>query len=122
MARGVSDFYKDDLIFGIIAIVFGILFMIFRNEFFYMLKLAIGVYIILGAVKNIYLAWKVRKYELNSWILMLIISAVMLVIGIFGIVKKGFFVNLYASMIISYAVLDIIDNVIFILRAKKIFE
>ena len=122
IAKGVSEFYKDDLIFGIMALVLGISFILFKDSILWMLRLSIGLYVVLSALKNIYLAIKVKKCDLKEWIPMFVISVVMLVIGIVIIVKKGAIINLCAMVMIAYAVLDIINNVILLIKAKEIFK
>lgn len=122
MAKGVSEFYKDDLIFGIVAIVLGIVLIVFKDSLFWMLRLSIGLYVVLSAIKNIYLAIKVRKYNLKEWIPMIVLSLIMLVVGIMIIARKGLLINLCAYVMIAFAVLDIINNIIFIIGSKEIFD
>lgn len=122
MARGVSDFYKEDIIFGMASILIGILVILLRNVILNMFSIGVAIYIIYGAIKYIDIAIKLKKLDLNQWIFMLLISIVMLAFGIAILFNKRILVATCAIFIIIYSILDLIENIIFIKISKEIFE
>ncbi len=88
MARGLSDFYKEDLIFGIASILIGIILIIFRNMIANMFRIGVAIYIIYGAIKYIDIAIKLKKLDLKPWIAMLLISIVMIIFGMRSIILQ----------------------------------
>lgn len=122
MAKGVSEFYKEDLIFGIISILIGIIIFFAKGMIYWMFNLGIALYIIYGAIEDFVMAIKFKALNMKIWILMAIMA---IVVGIFGIAvlfNKGILINTAAIFIIGYAIIDFIENIIIIKNSKEIFK
>ena len=122
MAKGINEFYRQDLILGIISILIGIIILIAKGMIYWMFNLGIALYIIYGAVEDLVMAIKFKSLNINLWIFMAIMA---LVVGLFGIAvlfNKGMIINVAAIVIIIYAVIDLIENLVIIKNSKEIFE
>lgn len=122
MAKGMSEFYKQDLILGIVSILIGVIILIAKGMIYWMFNLGIALYIIYGAVEDLVMAIKFKSLNINIWIFMAIMA---LVVGLFGIAvlfNKGMIINVSAIVIIIYAVIDLIENLVIIKNSKEIFE
>lgn len=89
IAKGISEFYKDELWFGILSIILGIIFILEKNAVGWIFRISVAVYIIYSAIKNLVVAYKVRKYKIISWIPMAIICTVMFILRNMYIKRHG---------------------------------
>ena len=100
--KGNLDFFNYELIYGIVAILFGILIMTHSNTFASIVRIIIGIWI----------AYVV-----------LILSIISLLAGILVMFSNtSSIVILTAVVMIIYAIADIIDEIIFINNVDKILE
>ncbi len=120
MTKGKNDFYNYDLIYGIMAIVIGIIVMTYMNTIGSIFRIIIGVWIIYTSLIRISLSIKMRKIEGNIWIFSLILAIIMFAGGVYTIVNSGVIVVTMGTIMIIYSVIDIIENVIFMKNIKEI--
>lgn len=118
--RGKYDFYNYDMSFGIIAILIGIVTICFSNEIGRLFGILIGVWIVYSSILRIDLAFKLKTVESNVWIYSLILAIAMLVAGIYVICNSGVIVVTIGVVILIYAILDIIESVMFLGNVNKL--
>lgn len=122
IAKGLSDLYKNELIFGLISILLGFLIIIARSAFGWLINTCIAIFIIYGAIKNLDASIKMKSLDMKLWIAMAIISILMIIFGIYVFLNKNLLVSAYAIYLIIYAVMDIVESILFIVCSKKIFD
>lgn len=115
-----SNSYSYDLAYGIIAIILGIVAMVYHQEIGTIFRILIGLWIIYSSVIRITLSLQLRSAKSKVWIYSLIIALIMLVCGIYTISNAGTIVMAVGIVILIYSILDIIEGVIFLNNLKKI--
>ena len=122
ISKGLSDLYKNELVFGLISILLGFLIIIARNAFGWLINTCIAIFIIYGAVKNLDFSMKMKSLGINMWLAMAVISVLMIIFGIYILLNKNILVSAYAIYLIIYSIMDIVESILFILCSRKIFK
>lgn len=113
ISKGNNDFYNFDLIYGLTAIVIGIITMAYMNIIGSVFRIIIGVWIIYTSFVRINTSLQIKKIGSAAWIWSLILAIIMFVCGLYiVIIPKTIIVTIGITMII-YSVIDILENIIF---------
>ena len=59
---------------------------------------------------------KLKNVAASAWIVSLVLSIIMIIFGLFILFNNGAIITLIGAIMIAYAIIDIIENVIFIRR------
>ena len=121
--KGNQDFFNYELIYGIIAILFGILIMTHSNTFASIVRIIIAIWIAYAALMKINISFKLKSANISAWAVVLILSIISLLAGILVMFSNtSSIVILTAVVMIIYAIADIIDEIIVINNVDKILE
>ena len=121
--KGNLDFFNYELIYGIIAILFGILIMTHSNTFASIVRIIIAIWIAYAALMKINISFKLKSANISAWAIVLIFSIISLLAGILVMFSNtSSIVILTAVVMIIYAIADIIDEIIVINNVDKILE
>lgn len=120
ISRGNNDFYNFDLIYGLTAIVIGIVAMAYMNIIGSVFRIIIGVWIIYTSFISINTSLQLRKMGGTTWIWSLVLAFIMFACGLYTVINPGTIVITIGAIMIVYAVLDIIESIIFMKHVNKI--
>ncbi len=112
--HGKYDFYNNDLLYGIIALVFGVICVILWEQLSNAIGIVVGAWMIYGALVRLNTAIKLHVAGVKEWFYVLLLSMVMLALGIYMIVSVGAVLSVVGWVMIAAAVIGIIDDAIFI--------
>ena len=112
--QGKNDLYNYHLIYGIMAIVIGIVTILYSSTIGMIFRIIIGIWIIYTAAVRASSSFKLRRINSNVWIYTLILSIVMLICGLYIILNTGTIIVTIGVIMVIYAVIDIIENLIFL--------
>ena len=118
--KSKSDLYNYELVYGIMAVIIGIVIMVYSSTISKIFGIKIGMWIVYSSVVRASSALKLKQIKSNIWIYSLVIAVVMLICGLVVIFNTGAIPATIGAIMITYAVLDIIENVIFINNVKKL--
>ena len=120
--KDTYDLYNDELAFGVIAILLGIVMIVCNNMIETLLRILIGLWIVYSGVMRFTLAWKLQKMEIDNkiWGSILVIAIIMLLCGIYIIASPGAIMTTIGIIMILYGVMDIIEEIIFMKNVKNI--
>ncbi len=116
--KGKYDFYNNDLIYGIIAIILGIVTIVFSSTIGSIFRIAIGIWITYSALMRMSLSFKLKALNSRVWIYSLVLSIIMLVFGLYITFNAGAVVLIIGAMMVAYSIMDIIENIIFMRSIK----
>lgn len=108
----IQDIREDNnLVFGIISIVMGVLLLVYPSSLALFISLGIGIWYIVNSVTRIRLAIMLKDVKEVNWVLLLICSILTLIIGIsFLFTPLASAIALTAVsgiMMIAYSIIDI---------------
>ena len=118
--HGKYDFYNNDLLYGIIALVFGIISVVLWEQLGSMIGIIVGAWMIYGALVRMNTAIKLRTAGVKEWFYVLILSMVMLALGIYMVISVKAIFIVVGWVMIAAAVIGILDDMIFIKHLNQI--
>ena len=113
-----GNIYSNDMVYGIMAIVVGIIIMVFSGTIGAIFRIVIGIWIIYTSLINIISAVKLKELNSKNWIPTLVIAILMLACGIFVIATSGVIVATVGVFIVIYSVMDIIETLVLLKDLK----
>lgn len=120
-ARGKQDLYNYHLVYGMMAIIIGIITITYSGTILGVFRIIIGIWIIYSALVRATTALKLRNLESKLWLYSLIISVAILICGIYMIVNSGAIIVTIGVAILIYAIMDFIENILFLKNTKNMF-
>ena len=115
-----NDFFNYDLIYGLTAIVIGIVAMAYMNIIGSVFRIIIGVWIIYTAFVRINSAIQIKRIGSKAWIFGLILAVLMLICGLYVIIYSNAIIVTIGAIMVVYSVMDIIESIIFMRNINKI--
>ena len=121
LAKGKYDLFNHEIIYGIMAIVIGIVTMVYSSTIGSIFRIVVGVWIIYSSLIRINTAMKLRNIKSNVWGYSLILALIMLICGLYVTINSGAVMVIIGAMMVAYAVIDIVEDIIFMRNVKEIF-
>ena len=118
--KGQYDFYNNDIAYGVIAIVLGIVTICYSTQIGAIFRIIIGLWIVYSAILRINLSIKLKTIDSNVWIYSLIIALIMAFCGIFIICNSGAVIVTLGIVVVIYSVLDAIESIMFLNNVSKL--
>lgn len=120
--HGKYDFYNNDLLYGIIALVFGVLSVVLWEQFSNVIGIVVGAWMIYGALVRMNSAIKLHASGVKDWFYVMLLSLVMLALGVYMVISVGAVLAVVGWVMIAAAVVGIIDDFVFMKNIDAIAE
>lgn len=118
--RGNDDFYNFDLIYGLTAIVIGIVTIAYMNVIGSIFRIIIGVWIIYTSFVRINSSLQIKRMGSSLWSWSLALAIIMFICGFYVVINPGTIIVSIGIIMIVYSVIDIIENIIFMKNYTQI--
>ncbi len=112
--HGRYDYYNNDLLYGIIALVFGVIAVVLWEQLTDAIGIVVGAWMIYGSLVRMNTAIKLHAAGVKEWFYVLLLSLVMLALGIYMIVSMGVVVTVVGWIMVAAAVIGIIEDIMFL--------
>ena len=125
LALGIGKFISDkrrndsttgDSFYSITMFVLGLIFIFFSGTIEFIIRLAIGAWIIINGLNTIAIGANLMKIDKNS-IVSLIIGFILVIMGIYTVFVSNLMLSAIGLVLIIYSILEIIDY--FYIQAKN---
>lgn len=120
--HGRYDYYNNDLLYGIIALVFGVIAVVLWEQLTGAIGIVVGAWMIYGALVRMNTAIKLHAAGVKEWFYVLLLSLVMLALGIYMIVSVGVVVTVVGWVMIAAAVIGILEDILFLRHVDAVAE
>jgi len=120
--HGRYDYYNNDLLYGIIALVFGVIAVVLWEQLTGAIGIVVGAWMIYGALVRMNTAIKLHAAGVREWFYVLLLSLVMLALGIYMIVSVGVVVTVVGWVMIAAAVIGILEDILFLRHVDAVVE
>lgn len=121
LAKGKYNLYNYDMIYGIIAIIIGVVTIAYSNTIGTIFRIIIGIWIVYSAMIRIGTSFKLKNIKVKAWTYSLILAIIMLICGLYIIMNQGAIIVTIGIGIVIYSIIDIIEGIIFMKNVKEIF-
>lgn len=122
--KDVNSIYSTEMSFGVISALLGIVIIVCSNAIGTMIRILIGIWIVYSGIMRLGVAIKLQRFDSNNkiWLAGLIIALIMLVCGMYIITSPGAIMMYIGIIMVIYAVMDIIEEFIFMNNIKDIMQ
>ena len=114
LSKGKYDFYNYDLIYGIIAIIIGLITIFCSDLIESMFRIMIAFWIIYSGLIRLSLSLKLHAVQIDMWNVSLILSIIMIISGVYILFQNGALILTIGIIMLVYSIIDLIESVIFI--------
>lgn len=115
-----SNFYDLNLAYGIIAVILGIVTIVYSREIGSIFRILIGIWIIYSAITRMNLSVRLKAIDSKAWVYSLIIALAMFICGLYIIFTANAIIVTIGTIILIYSILDIIESVLFLNNVSKL--
>ena len=122
MQNGQKDYFNNGLLSGVVAILIGITALVIGEDIAGVFRVIIGVIIIYESLVRINTATKLASAGISDWKIILILSLIMLVLGIFVTFNTGAVVALIGGMMVATGLVGIVGDIMFIQHINMIID
>lgn len=120
--RKESNFSNYDLIYGIIAIVISIIMLANANAFATIVRVIIGIWIAYTGIMKLIYALNLKSLSSSSWIAVMIMAIITIIAGVYIAIDSSILIIVFGVILIAYAVIDIIEQIIFMINVNKFID
>lgn len=124
--RNDNPLYGLNILWGILSIIVGLIAIINPFEVTSILTLTLGIYLVIISISKIIEAFKLRKYKYDGWSLILVISIILLIFGIFiilnPIIAAMEITEVAGIFIILASILEICNAIMLYTKASDVLE
>ena len=121
VAKGTYDFYNYEMIFGILAMIIGIVTIVYRETIATIFQIIIGIWILYSGFMRLGLVSKLKSLNLKEWKWALVVAILILICGLYVIFNRSAIGIAIGVAILIYSIMDIVEGVIFLRNVDSIF-
>lgn len=121
ISRGNSTLFTNDIAWGLIAVIIGLVTMVYSSTIENILRIMVGIWIIYSGFTRFGLSLRLKNVNDKLWTLVLILSVLMIVGGLYVTFYPGALIVTLGVIILIYAIMDLIESFIFMKNMKNIF-
>lgn len=118
--RKDTNFYDLNLAYGIIAVILGIVTIVYSKEIGSIFRILIGIWIIYSAITRMNLSVRLKAIDSKAWVYSLIIALAMFICGLYIIFTANAIIVTIGTTILIYSILDIIESVLFLNNISRL--
>ena len=120
--KGNLDFENYDLVYGIMILVLGIIFITHVTILESIFSIVIAIWLIYEGLIRGTSSMKLKKYEVKAWWVVLVSALLMIFLGIYILAVPNIIVITLGIIMIVYAVMDVVDGLIFVANINKLWN
>ncbi len=114
------DFLNYNLIYGIVAIIIGLITIFCSGLIESIFRIVIAAWIIYSGIMRLSLSLKLHTAEIDMWSISLILSIIMIIGGLYMLFQSGALVLTIGVIMLVYSIIDLIESVISLKYVDKL--
>lgn len=121
VSRKNSTLFTNDIAWGLIAIIIGLVTMVYSSTIESIFRIMIGVWIIYSGFTRFTVSFRLKNVNDKLWALVLTLAVLMIVGGLYVTFYPGALIVTLGVIIFIYAIMDLVESFIFMRNMKDIF-
>lgn len=121
ISKGNSTLFTNDMAWGLIAIIIGLVTMVYSSTIENILRIMVGIWIIYSGFTRFSLSFRLKNVNDKLWALVLTLAVLMIIGGLYVTFYPGALIVTLGVIILIYAIMDLIESFIFMKNMKDIF-
>lgn len=119
-SKGNSALFTNDIAWGIIAIIIGLVTMVYSSTIESIFRIMIGVWIIYSGFTRLMLSFNLKNVNQKLWIAVLTLAILMIIGGLYVTFYPGALILTLGVIVLIYAIMDLIESFIFMKNMKDL--
>lgn len=119
-SKGNTTFFTNDIAWGLIAIIIGLVTMVYSNTIESLFRIVIGIWIIYSGFSRLMLSFSLKNVNQKLWIVVLTLAVLMIIGGLYVTFYPGALIVTLGVIVLIYAVMDLVESFIFMKNMKDI--
>lgn len=120
-AKEKYRFYNYDLVYGLMAIIIGLITIIYSNTISSIFRIMLGIWIAYTSFIRINLSLELKRVKSSAWIYSFLLALILLIAGLYIIMNSGAVIATVGIVMVVSSIIDIIENIIFMKNFKDSF-
>ena len=121
-AKDEYAYYDFNLTIGSLCTIVGLVILVFGSAIATVIGFILGIWIVLNAINKINLSFKLKDQKVKYWYITLALSILILVAGLYIVFSPSIILVTLGGILIAYSIMDIIENIIFMINMKKYLD
>lgn len=121
VSKGNSTLFTNDIAWGLIAIIIGLVTMVYSNTIESIFRIMIGIWIIYSGFTRFTLSFRLKNVNDKLWALVLTLAVLMVIGGLYVTFYPGALIVTLGVIILIYSIMDLVESFIFMRNVKDIF-
>lgn len=115
-----STFFSNDIAWGLIAIVIGLVTIVYSNTIESIFRIMIGIWIIYSGFTRFTLSFRLKDVNTKLWAVVLTLAVLMVIGGLYVTFYPGALILTLGVIVLIYAIMDLIESFIFMKNMKDV--
>ena len=120
IARGNSTLFNNDISWGLVAVILGLVTIVYSSTIESIFRIMIGIWIIYSGFTRFSLSFKLKDVNHSMWKVMLVLSVLMIIAGLYVTFYSGVLIVFLGIIILVYSIMDIIESFVFMKNMKNL--
>lgn len=108
-----ENLYNNNLIIGIMIIIFGVILFMYTTIIESLLRIMIGLWMVYNSLIKLIEARIFKDVNKKIWLFFIISAIATILVGLYIILNSGAIIQIIGGLIIVYAILDIVEIIIY---------
>lgn len=121
-SRDKFEYYDFNLMLGSLCFLVGLVIIIFGTSIASIFGIIVGIWIVLSSINRMNLSFALKDSGIKYWYISLTIAILVLISGLYVIFSPELLLVTLGAVLIIYSIMDIIQDIIFIINSNKIFK
>lgn len=119
-SKARNEFISYELIYGIVAVVIGLITITYSNALEFIFRITLGIWIIYSGALRLSLAVKLRTVNQSIGLYSLLIAVLIIIGGIAVAFTQNAAIVAVGVITFIYAILDLVESIIFLKNVDKL--
>ena len=120
MEKGQKDFFNNNLLYGVVAIILGIVALVVGQDIANVFRIVVGIWLIYESLVRVNTAMKMSSAGISTWKYVLVLALAIMVLGVF--VTFNDVSTIIGWMMIAAGVISIVSDVMFIQHINTLID
>lgn len=103
---------NSDLVLGVVFIILGVIIIFCSSAIEFVIRLVMGGWILYSGITKLIYSFSLKEMKVDTWLYVLIVSIIMIIFGLYIIVKSNLVFSTIGLFLIIYSIIEIIQFII----------
>lgn len=102
----------NDFVIGIVLMIIGVIIIFCSSAIEFVIRLSMGGWILYSGITKLIISLKLKESNISNWYLVLAASILMIICGLYIIIRSNLVLSGIGIILVIYAIIDIIQFIV----------